>query len=154
MTNASDHEMPENEAQLRDHILAQLQQALANLVVESEGPICYSLPCGTKATHKSDILVSQEASPKRVSVEIKYKSAVTDQFKCRAYDAIHMKREHADQILTVMIFAKTSNGISLKRARAICYPFDRFFGDRAVCFLQPGGMQDLVATIRGFFSSP
>ena len=154
MTSDSDHEMPESEAQLRDQILAKLQQALANLVVESEGPIYYYLPCGKKATHKSDILVSQEASPKRVSVEIKYKSAVTDQFKCRAYDAMHMKKEHADQILTVMVFAKTSSGISLERARAICYPFDRFFGDRAVCFLQPEGMQDLAAAIRDFFSSP
>ena len=146
--------MPSKEEQLRDRILAQLQQALADLVVEPEGPVYYRLPCGTEATHKSDILISEEASPKRVSVEIKYKSATTDQFKCRAYDAMHMKKEHADQILTVMVFARTNSGISLKRARAICYPFDRFFGDRAVCFLQPEGMHDLVAAIRGFFSSP
>lgn len=154
MTNESEHGLPRNEAQLRDRILTQLRQALVNLVVESEGPVCYCLPCGTRATHKSDILVSQETSRKRVSIEIKYKSAVTDQFKCRAYDAMHMKEEYRDQILTVMVFAKTSSGISLERARAISYPFDRFFGDCADRFLQPEGTQDLEVAIRGFFSSP
>lgn len=145
--------MPESEAALRDHILVGLRQTFTGLVIEPEGPICYRLPCGMTATHKSDILISQKSSSKRVSIEIKYKSAVTDQFKCRAYDAMHMKEEYGDQILTVMVFAKTNRGISLKRARAICHLFDHFFGDSAACFMQSEGTTDLVAAIGNFFSS-
>ena len=146
--------MPRNEKELRDKILSILQQSLkgADLELKPEGRVPYRLPCGTEVTHASDILVSRRGSPKQVSVEIKYKSAVTDQFKCRAYDALHMKREHDDRILLVMLFAKVNKkGISIERAKSFCYTFDRFFGYEAKCFITPDGTRGLVADIRKFF---
>ena len=85
-----------------------------------------------------------------MSVELKYKSAVTDQFKSRAYDAAHMKEQHSKDILTIMVFARANAGISIEHARSICHPFDRFYADDAPWFLAVDGLDELVADIRAF----
>ena len=96
--------MPETEADLRDAILELLRPRLRDIGcdVVIEGTVTYQLPDGTTLRHASDILVSKPDPRRHVSIELKYKSAVTDQFKCRAYDAAHMKAEHGDAILTIM----------------------------------------------------
>lgn len=146
------HVMPEKEEGLRDEIVKLLRPRLsdAGCVVEAEGTVTYRLPDGTMLGHASDILISRQGVEKQVSIELKYKSAVTDQFKCRSYDAAHMKEQHGEAILTIMVFARAGSGISIERARSICHPFDRFYGDNAPRFLDAGGIDDLVADIRKF----
>ena len=78
-------------------------------------------------TH-SDILAQRNGGEKYVSIELKYKSAVTDQFKCRSYDAMHMKNEYSSRMLCVMLFVKSNAGVSIGQAEKICHPFDRFIG--------------------------
>lgn len=144
--------MPENEEGLRDEILKLLRPRLsdAGCVVQAEGVVSYQLPDGTLLRHASDILISRPDLEKQVSIELKYKSAVTDQFKCRSYDAAHIKQQHAGDILTIMVFARAGSGISIERARSICHPFDRFYGDNAPRFLDAGGVDDLVVDIQQF----
>ena len=93
-----------------------------------EGALPYALTEGNKVSHKSDFLVFDPKQGRYLSIELKYKSAVTDQFKCRAFDALHLKREYGDNIRTVMLYVRAGKGISLKQARAISYQFDHFIG--------------------------
>lgn len=146
------HAMPEREEGLRDEIVQLLRPRLsdAGCVVEAEGSVTYRLPDGTMLRHASDILIHGPGAERQVSIELKYKSAVTDQFKCRSYDAAHMKEQHGEAILTIMVFARAGSGISIERARSICHAFDRFYGDNAPRFLDTGGVDDLVADIRQF----
>ena len=127
-----------------------LDSKLPGIQLEPEGSIQYCLPSGRTMSHASDILAARTDSAKRVSIEIKYKSAVTDQFKARVYDAVHMKQAHGDTILTVLLFAKSDTGISIDRARDICYEFDRFYGSAASAFLEPGGLDELARDIKHF----
>lgn len=93
-----------------------------------EGSLSYSLPSGVLLTHKSDILISLPTSV-YLSVELKFLSAVTDQFKTRSYDMIHLKRSHGTKLVGIMVYVHGPGvGISIDRARAICYPFDYFIG--------------------------
>ena len=142
--------MPKSEADLRDALVRLLRLRLRELEFHPEGRVSYRLPSGRAMTHASDVLVSKPGSPKRVSIEVKYKSAVTDQFKARAYDAEHMKREHGESIRTVLLFAKADTGISVGRARDICHSFYVFYGDSARIFLEPGGLDLLMLDIKGF----
>ena len=142
--------LPRTETELRDALVGLLAPALPGIQLEPEGSVQYRLPSGLSMSHASDILAEAAGSAKRVSIEIKYRSAVTDQFKARAYDAAHMKREHAHRILTVMLFAKSDAGISIDRARDICHEFDRFYGDAAHAFLEPHGLDELARDISGF----
>ena len=121
---------PETENELRDHILGFLKEELPGSVIGSivpEGQLSYTLPGGVSISHASDILITTSQG-KLISIELKFKSAVTDQFKCRAYDAIHIKREYGDKISNVMIFVKSKSGVSIKQARILSYPFDIFIG--------------------------
>ena len=142
--------LPRSEADLRDAMLALLRPALPGVRLEPEGAIQYRVPSGRSMSHKSDILASRIGSVRQVSIEIKYRSAVTDQFKARAYDAAHMKREHGGAVLTALLYAKADTGISIDRARDICYEFDRFYGNAARTFLDPGGVDELALDIRQF----
>jgi len=99
-----------------------------------EKALDYELPGGTGLSHKSDILLdyqrsgSSQGAREYVSIEVKHMSAVTDQFKCRAFDMLHMKQAFGPRLHGIMVFARASVGIRLERARAICYPFDDFVG--------------------------
>ena len=146
-----DPDLPASEAELRDRLVALLTPKLPKIRLESEGSVQYSLPSGRTMSHASDILATKADSAKRVSIEIKYRSAVTDQFKARAYDAAHMKRTHGDSILTVLVFAKSDTGISIDRARDIGYEFDRFYGDAARTFLDSDRLIDEMAREIGHF---
>lgn len=150
--SARENILPEKESVFRDAILILLRKHFRNAecVLEPEGRVSYRVPSGEEFKHASDILITGKASAKQVSIEIKFRSAVTDQFKCRAYDATHMKQQHGDRLLTVMLYAKTDSGISIERARSICYCFDRFYGGPAQQFLESNGLATMATDIDQF----
>jgi len=116
----------------------------------AEGRLSY-LIAGTEISHATDILISSNEKERHVSIEIKYRSAVTDQFKCRSYDMIHLKKEYGDKLFGVMVYVKSPEaGISVERAKAICYPFDYFFSVTASSINIASSWDDLVARILDF----
>lgn len=95
---------------------------------EAEGTLDYTLPSGPTLLHKSDILLTL-ASGRHLAIELKCLSAVTDQFKARSYDMLHLKRTQGDEIRGIMVYVHVpGNGIGIEMARAICYPYDEFLG--------------------------
>ncbi len=90
-----------------------------------EGKVDYQVG-SRRIKHRSDLLMEDEAGIPRVSIEVKYRSAVTDQFKSRSYDFAHMKREHPD-LMGVMVYVKSNTGISPELAREICHDYDLFY---------------------------
>jgi len=81
-----------DEKELVEYIYTALKIQLPKndkLHICKEGALEYILPNAKALSHKSDILI--EYMQKKVSIEVKYKSAVTDQFKCRSYDMFHLK---------------------------------------------------------------
>lgn len=101
--------------ELRDLLVTHLREQLMsdNYIIEAEGKLAYHLPSTKELTHAFDILVSDPTTGRQISIELKYQQAVTDQFKCRAYDTIHMKKQYGDSALTVMLFVQASSGISI-----------------------------------------
>jgi hypothetical protein len=111
----------------------QISRPTASGECAAEKALTYALPGGKRIGHCSDVLVTfhRPTAPSRteyISIEIKHLSAVTDQFKCRSFDMLHLKKEFGPAIVGVMLFARGGQGISLEQARAICYPFDHFTG--------------------------
>lgn len=150
----SDLEFPESENELRDHIVALLRKKLIqrqDVAIHPEGVLAYALPDGSKINHASDVLVIHMPSRRKVSIELKYKSAVTDQFKCRAYDAFHMKQEFGNDIHTIMLFVKTKSGVSIVQAQRLAYTFDSFIGVPASSFGNDT-INQVVARIHDFFA--
>jgi hypothetical protein len=100
----------------------------------AERKLEYELPGGKFLAHCSDVLgtvriADPAASEQRfVSIEIKHTSAVTDQFKCRSFDMLHLKQQFGERIFGIMLFARAGQGIGFEQARAISYPFDNFVG--------------------------
>jgi len=98
----------------------------------AEGKLAYLLPSGKRITHASDILfdvrrsTAESRAHRHISLEIKHTSAVTDQFKCRAFDMLHLKKEFGPALIGVLLFARAGQGIGFEQARAISYPFDAF----------------------------
>ena len=93
-----------------------------------QGMLPYSLPSGFSLSHTSDILISLPVDA-YLSLELKFLSAVTDQFKARSYDMVHLKNTHGRRLVGVMVYVHSPGvGISINRAREICYPFDHFVG--------------------------
>jgi hypothetical protein len=144
--------LPATEGELAAGVARLLGRRLRNsgCVVVREGPTRYRLPNGDELTHAADILVSAQNSARHVSIEVKYRSAVTDQFKCRSYDAMHAKATHGGSVLTVMLYAMTGTGISRERARSICYPFDRFYAAPAREVLSAPAIDGLASEIEAF----
>ncbi len=119
----------------------------------AEGRLSY-LVGGSEISHASDILISSDERGRSVSIEIKHRSAVTDQFKARSYDMIHLKEQYGDDLLGVMVYVKSpGTGISADRAEAICYPFDYFMSVKASSIKITSSWDDLVARILEFLRS-
>lgn len=119
----------------------------------AEQSLPYGLPTDIKLDHTSDILVSNEKKKKYVSIEIKHRSAVTDQFKCRSYDMIHLKKSYRKNLLGVMVYVKSTSGISVEHARSICYSFDYFFGVPSKSRHTPTTWDELISVVVKFLSS-
>jgi len=103
-----------------------LKPLLCHAVCAAEEKLEYNLPSWIKLKHSNDILISDINKNWWIGIEIKHRSAVTDQFKCRAYDMQHLKDSFKDRLLGIMVYVKANEGISEKRAKGICYYFDKF----------------------------
>ncbi len=112
----------------------------------------YTLPSGTEMSHRTDILIANEELGKYASIEIKHRSAVTDQFKCRSYDMLHLKNTWAGNLLGVLVYVKASTGISPEWAKVICYPFDYFFSLPVSAIHKPSAWDDLTDVLKGFMA--
>ncbi len=109
-----------------------IEKKLTVITCEVEGLLKYDLPNGFTLTHKSDILFSilnknHITQKSYISIEVKHKSAVTDQFKSRTYDMIHLKQTYGAQIFGILLYIKTNKGISGTQAAKISYSYDKFF---------------------------
>lgn len=100
-------------------------------VLEKEVGLPYSVGGDGTLSHKSDLLLSIMNNKMHLTpvmnVEIKFRSCVSDAFKARAYDQMHLKQAYP-RLLGLLVFVKPKrSGISPGRARLIAYPFDLFF---------------------------
>ena len=106
----------------------EIKKSLGGGMCQAEGTLDYMLPSGRSLSHKNDILISLPHK-KYVAVELKWVSNVTDQFKARAYDMLHLKQALGEQLRGIMVYLRTGQGgLSTDQAQAISYPFDVFFG--------------------------
>lgn len=113
----------------------------------SEGSLRYTLPPGNAISHKSDILIKDKKDGHHISIEIKHRSAVTDQFKCRSYDIQHLKRSYP-KLYGIMVYVKSDKGISPRHAKSICYPFDHFFSIPESEIYNPKKWEPLLSEIK------
>ena len=113
----------------------------------SEGSLRYTLPPGNAISHKSDILIKDKKEGHYISIEIKHRSAVTDQFKCRSYDILHLKQSYP-KLYGIMVYVKSDKGISPRHAKSICYPFDHFFSIPESEIYNPKKWEPLLSRIR------
>ena len=92
-----------------------------------EGKLSYKLPSGATVLHANDILITRPTQ--FLAIECKFLSAVSDQFKSRAFDMLHLKRTLAVRVTGIMVYVHVPGcGIGLSAAKAYCYPFDHFLG--------------------------
>jgi hypothetical protein len=124
-----------------------LDKKYGNLECISEGSLQYELPSGYPMSHKSDILIQDKTDDNHISIEIKHRSAVTDQFKCRTYDMLHLKQSHP-KLHGIMIYVKSTSGISPSHAKSICYPFDYFTSVPEQEINDPKKWENLLSNIR------
>ena len=113
----------------------------------SEGSLRYTLPPGNTISHKSDILIKDKKDGHQISIEIKHRSAVTDQFKCRSYDIQHLKQSYP-KLYGIMVYVKSDRGISPRHAKSICYPFDYFFSIPESEIYNPKKWEPLLSKIQ------
>ena len=81
-------------------------------------------------THKADILITN--GPRFINIEIKkFRSAVTDVFKARAFDAYHMKDALGDNLRNVLVYfymKGQQSTLSIERAKELSHWQDSFIG--------------------------
>jgi hypothetical protein len=163
-------EVKQSESEIRDLLMQVLFHRLGNgtwtgdgkaaqFDVRTEGFKCwaerslsYDVPGDQKLSHCSDILISNSGQNRHISLEIKHRSAVTDQFKCRAYDIMHLKQTYGNNLLGVVVYVKSTPGISVRQAQSICYPFDHFFSVDSGSRHNPTVWNALVSAIEAFVS--
>lgn len=98
-------------------------------------------------SHKNDILVEDPSGKPRASLEVVFRSAVTDHFKARTYDFAHMKKQHPG-LKGAVVYVKSNAGISPQQARRICYEYDFFFSLREADALNSESWTPLIDTVR------
>jgi hypothetical protein len=138
-----------NENDVSEYIYKYLKEKINNYNIKiiREGKLNYHINNGYELSHKSDIML--EADNKIFSIEIKFKSAVTDQFKCRSYDIIHLKKEYKN-LIGILIYLKHKDyGIIIERARNICYGFDYFIGIEYNSSFNSNKLDQLINIITG-----
>ena len=103
-------------------------QLRAGGMCEAEASLAYELPDRTVVEYDSDILFSFNTG-KRVAVELKFLSSVSDQFKARSFNVVHVKKTHGSNVHCVLAYVHLSGtGLSTQTAKSYCYPFDEFIG--------------------------
>ncbi len=86
-------------------------------------PVGYKLPDGSTMTHRPDIMA--DIRGRRMGIEVKFR-CVTDSFKARSYDMIHIKRSNPS-FYGIMVYIKSETGISPSHAKSLYYAHDLFF---------------------------
>lgn len=125
-----------------------VKASLGGGTCSAEGALTYVLPSGLRLEHRSDILLSLPTG-KHVALEMKFQSAVTDQFKARSYDMLHLKQALGTLVVGIMVYVHMpGKGIRTERARAISYPFDYFFGLEAADLGDPHTWTPLIETVK------
>jgi len=149
--------MFENEKELVQYIYeiicSDLDIKKHNLKISKEGKLNYNLPNKEELSHKSDILISNLSKNKFISIEVKFKSCVTDVFKSRSYDILNMKNTFGNKLLGIMIFIKPNvmgSGLSIDKAKIICYPFDIFIGLKEENIMKQDVFNNLINKIINF----
>jgi hypothetical protein len=127
-----------------------LQRQYGDTICKAEVPLKYELPNGHTLSHSWDILIIDASNKNYVSIEIKHESAVTDQFKCRSYDMMHTKATYSSKVFGIMIYVKAGKGISIERAKKICYSFEHFFGIKHADIDVPPVWDELISVISDF----
>jgi hypothetical protein len=125
------------------------KRELGIVVCEAEKGLPYNLPNDHQLTHKSDILVTDDCR-RYISIELKHRSAVTDQFKCRSYDMLHLKKQYGDRLIGVLIYVRADTGIKLQQAEKISYPFDHFIGIDADAIEAPDTWNRLACIVHDY----
>ena len=98
--------------------------------IQKEAELKYYVSPDRELSHKCDRVLSIWEQKLHyvpiLNVEIKFRSSVTDAFKARSYDQIHLKRAYP-HLLGVLAYAKPQHsGISFDQARRVCNAFDFF----------------------------
>ena len=103
---------------------------------QTEIKVTYTLPNEFRPTHSADIVIAKSddavnwsqlnPSYRFVYIEVKHKSSVTDAFKARAYDMIHIKKEYPS-CMGVIIYVR-ERSTRIEKAKEFCYPYNEFFG--------------------------
>jgi hypothetical protein len=95
---------------------------------EVGGDLPYELPDRTVVEYNPDILFSME-SGKRIAVELRFISSLSDQFKARSFSVLHVKKNHGNNVYCVLAYVHMAGtGLSTETAKSYCYPFDEFIG--------------------------
>ena len=129
-----------------------LREDLDNGNCQAEGSLEYALPSGETLSHKNDILISLSGG-RYVAIEVKFLSSVTDQFKARSYDMMHLKQEFGGKVSGIMVYAHfPGKGIGIEQARLISYPFDHFFGFNAEELFAEDLFLPVIQAVRKFIS--
>ena len=115
---------------------------------EVEGKMQYCLPSGRCLSHACDILVTLPGK-KYLGIEIKFRSAVSDQFKCRSFDIMNIKKNLGGNFFAVMVYAHApGGGIGLDLARDYCHPYDLFIGREVSSLEDLKELENIAAEIR------
>jgi len=119
---------------------------------QAEGSLEYTLPSGKTLSHKNDILIVLSGE-RYVAFEVKFLSSVTDQFKARSYDMMHLKQEFGGKVSGIMVYAHfPGKGISIEQAQLISYPFDHFFGFNAEELFAEDLFLPVIQAVKKFIS--
>ena len=95
---------------------------------EAEASLAYELPDKTVVGYDSDILFTLNTG-KRITVELKFLSSDSDQFKARSFNVMHVKKKHGNDVYCILAYVHLSGtGLSTNTAKSYCYPFDEFIG--------------------------
>jgi len=117
-------------------------------ICEAEASLAYELPDRTVVGYDADILFSLD-SGKKVAVELKFLSCVSDQFKARSFTVMHVKKQHGNNVYCVLAYVHMIGiGLSTETAKSYCYPFDEFIG---IEFKKPDDLSKAILNIADHF---
>ncbi len=63
---------------------------------------------------------------------------------------IHLKNSYGNNLIGIMVYVKSTTGISVEHAKSICYPFDYFFAISYESRHIPSVWDELIAVIEEF----
>ena len=130
------------------NIQFEIRDALGGGVCRAESPLSYELPAGRTIKHKTDILL-RSSDGRHLAIEVKFLSAVSDQFKCRSFDMLHLKQEYGEKLTGVMVYVRIPepSSISIDLAKAYSYPYEYFFGLDKDALREEGPWEPFLLTV-------